>query len=318
MSRHHGRSTHPNVTDRRSREHGKDRRDRREESREQTTQEHLERMYEQMRNWSEKMEALETNINALMNSNVNTQSNGNENGDEDVHEQLRQERQRVQRLQESLLESRLERIATPYGRVKLRINHFDGNKSSPHTWMEQFERACQMKGVTNVSEKIDLLRENLAENSIRWFESRLINHAAEDWDDWKNSFLQNFMPGTLETIRKAIEFKFRWGSFTDYYYEKELRILKVFPADSNTVMLLIIEGLPDNVAREVLKGRPKNAQAVLDQLKTFSAIPRPREFTDRPNWKQEKQGQTDEKGDQEKGKSRQSWTPKQNWQPKQN
>lgn len=162
---------------------------------------------------------------------------------------------RVRRLQNSLLESRLEQTNVSRGRIRLRINPFDAQKSSPNTWMEQFERSCEMHGVTDTSKKIDLLRENLAENATNWYESRLINHAPEDWQEWKTRFLQDFMPSTIETIRRAIEFKFRWGSYSDYYYEKENRILKVFPAESKTVMFLIIGGLPDNIAREVLKNR---------------------------------------------------------------
>ena len=72
-----------------------------------------------------------------------------------------------------------------------------------------------------------------------------------------------------------MNYKFIWGSYADYFYEKEKRILKIFPAEQSTVMYLIIEGLPEDVAREVLKNHPRNAQAVLDQLKTYSHVKRP-------------------------------------------
>lgn len=232
-----------------------------------------------MRIMVERMEAMQRRMETLEQQRVNgnhhpDQNHLNQNPVEDnrLVEQLRQEQERVTRLQNELLQSRMENTIgiRNRSRVKLRINSFDAVKSSAHTWMEQFERACETKEVQSATEKIDLLRENLLENAMNWFESRLINHAPEDWQDWKESFLRNFMPSTLETIRKAVNFKFLSGWYTDYFYEKEKRILKIFPADARTVMLLIIEGLPDDVAREILKNQPENPQAVLNQLKSYS------------------------------------------------
>ena len=68
--------------------------------------------------------------------------------------------------------------------------------------MEQFERACETKEITSATEKIDLLREKLAKNAINWFESRLINHAPENWEDWKTSFLQISCPAHLKLSGK--------------------------------------------------------------------------------------------------------------------
>lgn len=153
----------------------------------------------------------------------------------------------------------------------LGLIEFDAKSSSAFDWMEQFEKACEGRKVSNFSEKRELLQKYLAKNAKSWYNSCLINKLPEEWQIWKENFLKSFSPSEYVCLRDAIRFRYADGPLTDYYYEKERLLIRVFKNDPKTITLLIIEGLPEYMAREAMKLKPENGTELLDILKTMKA-----------------------------------------------
>lgn len=75
----------------------------------------------------------------------------------------------------------------------------------------------------------------------------------------------------------------------EYFFEKEKRIRRAFTENlEKAVVTLIIDGLPEQVAKEVLKQKPQNGIELRSQLKTFSP------WRDRTsNWSKKSEGDED-------------------------
>lgn len=140
-------------------------------------------------------------------------------------------------------------------------------KSNPTQWIKQFELEVIRMNVPQVR-FAEVLRLFLEGSALDWYEItfRLIGLGGT-WDEWKINFLENFNTKGWSEIVYAYEFKYLYGSLSDYVLKKIRLLLEAEPALPTIACVnLVVVGLPSNV-REKL-----DRSEILTQADLMSAL----------------------------------------------
>lgn len=155
---------------------------------------------------------------------------------------------------------------------KMDITKFDGVNSDARSWLLLFERACETNGWLTDSQKVNNLKASLVplSGADRWYLSKILQEQELSWLDWKESFIAAFTQNRIESSKKALGWEYRNGSVMSYFYEKERLLQIAFPhIHVNTLVTLVILGLPSYIHPQVLAFKPDDKDELIDALQTL-------------------------------------------------
>lgn len=155
---------------------------------------------------------------------------------------------------------------------KMEVTKFDGLNQDARTWMLLYERACDSNGWLSDDQKINNLKASLVPSSgaDRWYSSKILHADGLAWYEWKESFIAAFTQNRIEACNKALKWEYRSGSVMTYYYEKERLLQLAFPhIHEDTLITLVIHGLPSYLHAQVLAFKPEDTDDLIAALQTL-------------------------------------------------
>ncbi|XP_050509088.1 uncharacterized protein LOC126886262 [Diabrotica virgifera virgifera] len=122
-------------------------------------------------------------------------------------------------------------------------------------WMEDFERECERFEIIDDEQKIESLKYLLEKQCLDWYSSMIIKYTVQsDWKIWKTNFCDAYEKKGWSQIKYAFTFKYQSGSLIEYATKKERLLLEVNKTiDNNTLINLIVLGLPDDIMNKLDK-----------------------------------------------------------------
>lgn len=136
---------------------------------------------------------------------------------------------------------------------RMEINKYDGKNEDPKIWMKTYEKACGCNGWTTDSLKINHLKSHLEGIAIKWYNSRVIEGAADLWEDWKASFERSFGQNRVQLATNANKWEYRGGPLMEYFYEKQRLLQMAYPdIGEHAFITMVILGLPEDMQRQIL------------------------------------------------------------------
>lgn len=183
---------------------------------------------------------------------------------EDVLNRMMSLQQQQAEQQQQLLHA-ISGSLSPKPRFELvRPEMFDGTSSSPQGWIDFYEYACDKNFWRSDEDKVKNLRLFLCKMAKSWYELRLLSHADDPWEQWKDSFLTSFQENVVDQWDRAIRFKYYSGSPLEYFFEKR-KLLQMADASlpESSVVPLVIHGLPRELQLQVQVKAPRTVEALL-------------------------------------------------------
>ncbi|XP_076660132.1 uncharacterized protein LOC143363438 [Halictus rubicundus] len=148
------------------------------------------------------------------------------------------------------------------------LEKVDGENFKANTWLKLFIQECERVRITQAN-YAETLRLFLDKSALEWFstcmkEQSLVNN----WELWKNSFLETFSAQSWAEIAYAYNFKFLNGSLLEYALKKRNLLLE---ADEdmavNTQINLIVINLPKFIQNKLEKKSLNNIEDLMSKLK---------------------------------------------------
>lgn len=211
---------------------------------------------------------------------------------------------------------------------KFNISPFKGLQSA-EIWMNNFEMECERFAVILQGEKVRALKRFLEGTPLKWYELKEATLAFDNWDIWKNSFLEAFGANGWTQVTWAFKFYKKGGSFTEYAIEKMRLLTQAVPTMSEKALIAaVVAGIPSRYQEKINKSEATTVDKFLAALGRMPKM----QFKDPPNtsWKSNneknqnnppwKQNRFNEKfrnnGDQSGFQKKQHDKQKTSWKPK--
>lgn len=145
---------------------------------------------------------------------------------------------------------------------------FDGSSASPQAWLGFYQYACEKNTWTSDDDKIKNLRLFLGKTAKSWYELRIMEHADDTWESWRESFLVSFGENAVDRWDRAISFKYRGGSVSEYFFEKRRLLQMADPSLPDTsIVPLVIHGMSRNLQQQIQVKGPKTVEDLLQSCK---------------------------------------------------
>lgn len=113
--------------------------------------------------------------------------------------ELHQEQNRQQNDLMRLLVNATERLSRP-SREQVKPDMFDGESSSPESWLTFYEYACNENYWHSDEDKVKNMRLFLSGIAKSWYEWHLNAHSNKPWIEWKASFLSSFSENKVSWV----------------------------------------------------------------------------------------------------------------------
>lgn len=182
---------------------------------------------------------------------------------------MQQEQNRQQNDLMRLLVNVTERISRP-SLEHVKPDMFDGESSSPESWLTFYEYACNENYWHSDEDKVKNMRLFLSGIAKSWYELRVNAHSNKPWTEWKESFLSSFGENKVLLWDKAIAFKYTSGSALSYFYEKRRLLQLADPSLPETsVVPLIIHGLSPDLQKQIQVRGPKTVEDLLRGMRNL-------------------------------------------------
>lgn len=186
--------------------------------------------------------------------------------------QFMHQQQATQMQMMSEITAALGNLATFSRSKKMEVTKYDGQNSDARTWLLLYERAAMSNGWLSDAQKVNNLKSCFVPSSSadRWYSSKILSADELTWEDWKDSFVSAFTQNRIESCRKALNWEYRSGPIMNYYYEKERLLQIAFPhLDEDTLVTLVIFGLPSYLHPQVLAFKPEDKEGLIAALQTL-------------------------------------------------
>lgn len=184
----------------------------------------------------------------------------------EVQQEQNRQQNELMRLLVNVTERGMKRLNLEY----VKPDMFDGDSSSPESWLTFYEYACNENYWHSDEDKVKNMRLFLSGIAKSWYELRVNAHSNKPWTEWKENFLGSFGENKVLLWDKAIAFKYRSGSALSYFYEKR-RLLQL--ADSalpeTSVVPLIIHGLSPDLQKQIQVRGPKTVEELLQGMRNL-------------------------------------------------
>lgn len=160
------------------------------------------------------------------------------------------------------------------------------------SWMTRFESELERFAVVLDGDKIRAMKLFLGESPAKWYEYKETFLEADDWDEWKASFLKAFGANGWDQIREAHRFKIKGGSFTDYACKKVKLLVDEDPKlEESTLVSLIVIGIPIRYQERIKKQEVETVDDLMAILNTFPPLTAQWNQPDKPENKKNNSGE---------------------------
>lgn len=151
---------------------------------------------------------------------------------------------------------------------KFLIEKFSGKTSNVNQWINEFEKECVRFGILQDAERIETLKYQLEKQCLDWYTSMLIKFTVNsEWANWKNSLCETYGNKGWSTVKYAFTYKFQAGSLLEYATKKERLLLELNKQmDTQTMINLIVMGLPDYIMNKIDKGSVTSTESLYNEI----------------------------------------------------
>ena len=170
---------------------------------------------------------------------------------------------------------------------QMQVTDFDGRSEDAKVWLKSYEKACQFNHWTTESSKVNHLKAYLKGSALKWFNSRIADDVAEDWNDWKASFERAFGQNRVQLAIQANQWEYIGGPLMDFYYEKQRLIQLAYPSldDCNFITIFML-GLPREMQSQLLNLQLKTREEFREALERMKPTVRSQELKSKADYKQ--------------------------------
>lgn len=157
---------------------------------------------------------------------------------------------------------------------KFLLQKFSSKTSCANQWISDFENECERFEITEDEEKISILKHLLEKQSQDWYSSMLIKMTVKsEWAAWKENFCETYGNKGWSQIKYALTFRFQAGSLLEYATKKERLLLEVNKhIDTQTMINLIVIGLPDHVIEKIDKEDVKTTSSLYNEIGKYEHV----------------------------------------------
>lgn len=175
------------------------------------------------------------------------------------------------------------------------IEKFSIRTSNVNQWILEFETECERFDILQDEEKIEILKHLLEKQCFDWYSSMLIKHTVNSgWEVWKNNFSETYGNKGWSQVKYALTYKFQAGSLLEYATKKERLLLEVNKRiDTQTMINLIVMGLPDYVIDTIDKESVKTTESLYNEIGKHEHMTHKRNFTKTKRSTYDYKGKTD-------------------------
>lgn len=137
--------------------------------------------------------------------------------------------------------------------------------------METFEKECTRFKITEDNTKIEVLRLFLEKSCSDWYRATITKLSINNnWNEWKNRFLETFADRGWSTWKYALTFRYKEGSLIDYAIKKERLILEINKnIDQETLVALITTGLPEFIMNKINNEVVKDSTSLFNEIRNY-------------------------------------------------
>ncbi|XP_047520277.1 uncharacterized protein LOC125059772 [Pieris napi] len=148
------------------------------------------------------------------------------------------------------------------------MEKFSNKTINADQWISEFESECGRFEIINNEEKIEILKHRLEKQCVDWYSSMLIKLTVNsEWAVWKDNFCETFGNKGWSQVKYAFTFRFQAGSLLEYATKKERLLLEVNKhIDIQTMMHLIVMGLPDYIVDKIDKETVKSTASLYNEI----------------------------------------------------
>lgn len=148
------------------------------------------------------------------------------------------------------------------------IEKFSIKTYNADQWMGEFENECVRFEILQDEEKIEILKHVLEKQCLDWYSSMLIKLTVNsEWAVWKKNFQETYGNKGWSQVKYAYTFKYQFGSLLEYATKKEKLLLEVNKhIDNQTMINLIVIGLPDGIMEKIDKEHIKSTAGLYNEM----------------------------------------------------
>lgn len=169
----------------------------------------------------------------------------------------------VETTQKNKTEKNLKHIAD-----KLILEKFNTKSSNVHQWIDIYEKECTRLQVVEEENKIEIMRFFLDEPSMNWYNSTMLKSRDNDWNAWKEEFVETFANKGWNSRAYAHYYKYKDGSLLEYAIKKERLLLEINKEmDIDTMIDRVGFGLPESVREKIDRENIKSITDLFHELK---------------------------------------------------
>ena len=153
------------------------------------------------------------------------------------------------------------------------LDIFNGKNHNASTWMKSFVLECSRVGIEQ-TKYAETLRIFLSDSALDWFNVYINQHTlAEEWNSWKNSFIDTFESQSWDEVEYAYQYKFLNGFLLDFALKKRSLLLEVDPELTiNSQINLIVIALPKFIQSRLDKNLLKKVEDLMASLKQIGPV----------------------------------------------
>ncbi|XP_061724482.1 uncharacterized protein LOC133530547 [Cydia pomonella] len=154
------------------------------------------------------------------------------------------------------------------------LEKFSGKTTNVEQWIKEFESECKRFEMVQDTKKIEMLKHLMDKQCLDWYNSMVIKFTIDsDWMIWKNNLCESYGNKGWSQIKYAFTFKYQAGSLIEYATKKERLLLEVNKqTDSQTMIHLIVMGLPDFIMDKIDKGKITSTTSLYNEHGKYEHI----------------------------------------------
>ncbi|KPJ14173.1 hypothetical protein RR48_03711 [Papilio machaon] len=161
------------------------------------------------------------------------------------------------------------------------MERYSNKTLNAEQWINEFESECERFEIIQSEEKIETLKHLLEKHCLDWYSSMLIKLTVNSqWKVWRDNFCETFGNKGWSQIKYAFTFKYQAGSLLEYAIKKEKLLLDVNKQiDTQTMINLIVMGLPDHIIDKIDKETAKSTASLYNEISKHEYVTNKKDFS---------------------------------------
>lgn len=175
---------------------------------------------------------------------------------------------------------------------KFLLEKYSNKTSCANQWISDFENECERFEIILDQNKIGILKHLLEKQCLDWYTSMLIKLTVNsEWSVWKANFRETYGNKGWSQIKYAFTYRFQAGSLLEYATKKERLLLEVNKyIDTQTMINLIVIGLPNHVMEKIDKEDIKTTSNLYNEIGKYEHVVNNNNFTKNKKYTYEYKG----------------------------